>query len=225
MTAESLARVLRHYRDSDWRADLAYVTGDLVQDDSDGYRQFVDLMRTVALPVHCVPGNHDIRQAMRACCAAASFPYCAQEHLANWLLIGLDSCIEHAAGGRVSAAELARLQTAIDETAAEHVAVFLHHPPVRMNSAWLDGVGLANANELLAELTRSKRVRLVVFGHVHQLWDSLHDGVRIIGTPSTCRQFRPGSRLFHVDDRPPAYSRLTLHTDGLVSTDLIWVEQ
>jgi Icc protein len=53
--------------------------------------------------------------------------------------------------------------------------------------------------------------------------DREHHGVQIIGTPSTCRQFKPGSDKFAVDERPPAYRRIYLHADGQFETELVWV--
>ena len=70
----------------------------------------------------------------------------------------------------------------------------------------------------------STKVRLAIFGHVHQAYDNTHNGIQIVGTPSTCRQFKPHSDEFAVDDRPPAYRRIELFADGHFSTELIWVE-
>jgi len=103
--------------------------------------------------------------------------------------------------------------------------VCLHHPPVPMGSAWLDTVALKNGDKLLKRLQAAKRVRLLVFGHVHQPYDAEHLGIQVIGTPSTCSQFKPGSDDFAVDDRPPAYRRITLNSDGSSSTELVWVEE
>ena len=106
---------------------------------------------------------------------------------------------------------------------AKHVMVCLHHPPVPMGSKWLDTVGLANGEDFLERLQSAGRVRLAVFGHVHQAYDEEHDGIRIIATPSTCRQFKPQSEKFAVDERPPAYRRINLSADGSFETELVWV--
>jgi Icc protein len=92
-----------------------------------------------------------------------------------------------------------------------------------MNSRWLDEVGLENAGELVTRLNALERVRLVLFGHVHQAYDEQHGNVRIIGTPSTCTQFLPASDTFAVDDRPPAYRRVVLAADGTFDTELVWI--
>ena len=94
-----------------------------------------------------------------------------------------------------------------------------------MKSRWLDTVGLDNADDFLDIIDAAGNVRAVVFGHVHQAFDETHRGIRIIGTPSTCAQFLPRSDTFAIDDRPPAYRRITLTPDGGVDTELIWLEE
>jgi Icc protein len=225
VTAESLQQVLDHYNAGDWRAERAWITGDLIQDDSsEAYERFREFLLPLNMRMHCIPGNHDIRDLMRPVCSRPPFSYCAKERVRDWLMIGLDSCIKDDAGGELSGAEFDRVELAISETAAKHVMVCLHHPPIPMGSKWLDTVGLRNGEEFLRRLQDLKKVRLVVFGHVHQPYDAEHNGMQIIATPSTCRQFEPGSDDFGVDERPPAYRRITLHPDGSFDTELVWVE-
>lgn len=224
VTYDSLSSVLAHYRGGDWQADIAVVTGDLIQDDSPGaYVHFRDMLSELEIPVHCVPGNHDIRALMRSALAEPPFHYCASIELGEWLVVGIDSCINEYAGGSVSEAEFERLDTAIEQSAAQHVMVCLHHPPVAMGSRWLDTVGLDNGEETLQRLSASGKVRLAVFGHVHQDHDAEYAGIQIIATPSTCSQFAVGSDEFAIDDNPPAYRRLQLNADGTQSNELIWV--
>lgn len=225
VTQESLQRVLDHYQAGDWRADRALITGDLIQDDSaEAYDRFRELLLPLNIRMHCVPGNHDIRELMRPICSRPPFSYCAKEHIHDWLLLGLDSCITGDAGGEIAADEFERLDRIIDESSAKHIMVCLHHPPVPMGSTWLDTVLLKNGDELLERLQAAGRVRLLVFGHVHQPYDAEHHGIQVIGTPSTCSQFKPGSDDFALDDRPPAYRRITLNADGSSSSELIWVD-
>ena len=216
--------MLDHYRGSGWSADLAAVTGDLIQDDSAAaYEHFKQQLGSLGLPVHCLPGNHDVRELMRAALDAPPFYYCEATEVDDWLIVGVDSCETDHAGGAITAAELDRLDAAIGASDARHVMVCLHHPPVPMGSAWLDTVGLADGAQFLERIAASGRVRAAIFGHVHQAYDELHDGIRVVATPSTCRQFKPGSDEFAVDDKPPAYRRIELHADGGFETELIWV--
>ncbi len=225
VTQESLQRVLDHYEAGDWRADRALITGDLIQDDSaKAYDRFRELLLPLNMRMHCVPGNHDIRDLMRPICSRPPFSYCAKEEIRDWLLLGLDSCINGDAGGEIAQEEFDRLDLIISESSAKHIMVCLHHPPIPMGSAWLDTVALRNGDKLLERLQAADRVRLIVFGHVHQAYDAEHLGMQVIGTPSTCSQFKPGSEDFALDDRPPAYRRITLNSDGTSSSELIWVE-
>ena len=226
VTAESLQQVLDHYAMAEWRAQRVLVTGDLIQDDSAvAYDRFRDLLLPLNLRIHCVPGNHDVRDLMKAICCRPPFSYCAYEEIGNWLIVGIDSCVKEGAGGEVSRDELDRLSDIVVRSPARHVLVALHHPPVPMGSKWLDTVGLENGDEVLERLRTLNRIRGVIFGHVHQEYDDDYHGIRILATPSTCRQFKPGSDEFAVDENPPAYRRITLHEDGNVDTVLVWIRE
>lgn len=223
-TRDSLEQVLAHYESGDWRAHRVIVTGDIIQDDSaEAYDNFRDLLLPLKLRTHCVPGNHDIRDLMRPVCCRPPFSYCAYEEFRDWLLVGLDSCIKGDPGGEVSQEELDRLSEIVTRSTAKHVLVFLHHPPVPMGSKWLDSVGLRNGDEVLERLRMLGRIRGVLFGHVHQDYDDDYEGMRILATPSTCAQFKPGSEKFEVDDKPPAYRRVVLSSDGAVDSELVWM--
>ena len=198
-----------------WPADVVTVTGDLIQDDTrEAYDRFKSLMTALDLPVYCIPGNHDVRPVMQAALSNAPFHYCESVRLADWLIVGIDSCVDNGAGGEIAAAELARLEREVGETDAPHVLVCL-------GSRWLDRVGLENADEFLELVLRLGKVRGTLFGHVHQQYEGDQDGISIIGTPSTCRQFKPGSDEFALDDEPPAYRQVTLNADGTIRTELI----
>jgi len=225
VTAASLQKVLEHYTASDWRADRVFITGDLIQDDSPGaYDRFRELLLPLNMRMHCLPGNHDVRDLMRKVCGVPPFSYCAYEEVHNWLMIGIDSCISGEAGGKLTSAEFDRLTDTVNSSSAQHAVVCLHHPPVAMGSVWLDTVGLENGDKFLQHLQSLDKVRLVIFGHAHQAYDAEHNSIRVIGTPSTCRQFAPGSEDFAVDDSPPAYRRITLHSDGSTENELILVD-
>ncbi len=224
VTHSTLSAVIGHIVQSGWSADLIAMTGDLIHDDSaEAYDRFCELVAPLGLPVYAVPGNHDIRPAMRKALAMPPFHYCKSARQGNWLITGIDSCIDGDASGHVSGEELTRLEGVLSATDAEHVAVCLHHPPLEVGSKWLDQVGLRNREEFLDVVSRAGNVRATLFGHVHQQFDEEHHSIRIIGTPSTCAQFSPGSDDFAVDDNPPAYRRVILGPDGTVQTELIWL--
>jgi len=203
---------------------MVAMTGDLIQDDSrEAYERFCESMMPLGLPVYCIPGNHDIRDIMKDALARPEFHYCESVVKGPWLITGIDSCIDDDAAGRVDDHEMERLEKILSETEAEHVLICLHHPPLPVGSNWLDQVGLKNGEEFLRLIARTGKVRAAIFGHVHQAFEGAHESIQIIGTPSTCRQFKLASDEFALDDNPPAYRRVSLHSDGSVNTKLIWV--
>lgn len=175
------------------------------------------------MPVLCIPGNHDPGNLLAERLTAAPFVTDAPIVAGNWSLIGMDSTVTGRAGGLLGDAELDRTRTLIDSAQQDFIALCLHHPPIRLRSRWLDGVGLDDSDRLLALLEEYDSIRLVLFGHAHQAAEAVHANARILGTPSTCRQFKPKSDEFALDNRPPAYRRITLNDDGSTLSDLVWV--
>jgi 3',5'-cyclic-AMP phosphodiesterase len=224
-TLPALVAALANARTRDWPPDALLVTGDLVQDDPAGYPHFRRLFGNLGLPVLCLPGNHDEPRAMRSELGAPPFVLGGYVDFGRWRIVLLDSCLPGAASGALSAAALAGLEEALASGARQHCLVCLHHHPVPMESRWLDGVGLTNAAEFLHTIDRHKNVRAIVWGHVHQTYDTLRKGVRLLATPSTCAQFLPRAESFAVDRRPPAYRTLELRADGSLLTEVVWLEQ
>jgi Icc protein len=224
-TLPALTAALAHARARDWPPDAVLVTGDVVQDDPGGYPHFRRLFGGLGVPVLCLPGNHDEPQAMRRELAASPFVLGGFVDLGRWRIVLLDSCVPGSASGALSVESLAGLEHALATAGSRHCMVCLHHHPVPMSSRWLDDVGLANAAEFLNLIDAHRNVRAVVWGHVHQNYDALRKGVRLLATPSTCAQFLPHADNFAVDRRPPAYRTFELRADGSLLTEVVWLEQ
>jgi 3',5'-cyclic-AMP phosphodiesterase len=222
-TLPSLEATLAHAQRHDWPPDALLVTGDLVQDDPAGYAHFRRLFAALRLPVLCLPGNHDEPQAMRRELDRPPFVLGGAVDLGLWRIVLLDSTIPGSAAGRLGPESLAALEAALAGAPQRHALVCLHHHPVPMSSRWLDRVGLQNAGEFFDVIDRHPNVRGIVWGHVHQSYDALRKGVRLLATPSTCAQFEPRSEQFAIDARPPGYRTLELKPDGTLLTDLFWI--
>jgi Icc protein len=225
VTRTALQSVLQHARLHHGNAEGLLLTGDLVNDDPGGYAAVRELFGNLGKPVWCLPGNHDDAPVMRRELLAAPFQVGGFHDLGAWRLVLLDSCVPGMAHGRLSAAELVRLETALAGAGDRHVLIALHHHPVRMGSRWLDSVGLQNPEDLFAITDRHPRLRAILWGHVHQHHDSRRKGVRLLAAPSTCAQFLPGSDQFSIDPSPPGYRRLTLRADGSIETEVLRVLQ
>ncbi len=203
--------------------DAILVTGDLVQDDPSGYARFAETFAQVGKPVLCIPGNHDDPMAMRSALARAPFQVGGVWRAQAWQIILLDSVVPGEVGGRLSDAELERLEAALSASPA-YALVCLHHHPVPMGSLWLDSVGLAEADDFWRVIDAHDHVRGVSWGHVHQAAQSVRGPVQLLATPSTCSQFLPFSDQFAIDDRPPAFRSYVLHADGRLETQVEWAQ-
>lgn len=222
-TYPALLRAIEHARARGWSADAVLATGDLVHDDPAGYAVFRRTFAAFEEPVLCIPGNHDVPEAMRRELACHPFVLGGTLDLGDWRIVLLDSTVAGSAGGRLAERSLAMLDAALGAVPAQHALVCLHHHPVPMSSLWLDRVGLANPEELFRVIDAHRNVRAVLWGHVHQSFEGLRRHVRLLGTPSTCTQFLPRSDDFALDPRPPAYRTLELRPDGTLDTEVVWI--
>jgi Icc protein len=223
-TLASLRAVLAHALDGGTPYDAVLVTGDIVHDEPGGYRHFRVVMVETGLPVYCLPGNHDVPAALPVAVAGTPVQVGGHVDLGNWRIVLLDSSVPGQAHGRLAAPELERLDGALRDADGRHVLVGVHHHPVPHDSRWLDSVGLHNAADLFAVTDRHASVRAIVWGHVHQEFDTLRNGARLLAVPSTCAQFLPHSEQFAIDPAPPGYRRLTLRADGSIDTNVVRID-
>lgn len=201
--------------------DAVLATGDMVHDGSPaGYDRLCERLGRFGCPVYALPGNHDAPAQMQQHMAYPPFQYLGAATLGDWQIILLDSTVPGEDGGALSAGELARLDENLRASPSAHALVCLHHAPLSVGSAWIDTMALRNSDALLHTITRSPRVRGVVFGHIHQDYSVEHDGIRLLASPSTCVQFAPRRPRFAVDLVPPGYRRITLQPDGTIDTEV-----
>ncbi len=227
-TYRSLREVLDRAASLGWKPDAILATGDLVHDGTrQGYEHFRNLMGQFAAEsnakVYTLPGNHDEPEPMRATLSDDPFQYCGHADIAAWRLVFLDTWLAIDAGGLLRDSELERLDGLLSDAGGKHALVCLHHHPVDMGSRWLDSVGLRNADQFLEIIDRHSNVRGVVWGHVHQEYDNIRNGVRFMSSPSTCAQFKPHSDDFAMDERPPGFRWLKLAADGSIDSGVEWM--
>ena len=142
--------------------------------------------------------------------------------LSRWRLIGLDSHRPGELSGELGVEQLAWLDEQLGSEPSRPTGLFVHHPPISVNSAWLDRIGLVDADSLLTVLRRHAQVRFVSCGHVHQERSAVLGSIQILATPSTGVQFRPETAAFEVDVADPGYRVFNLVPDGQFQS---WVER
>jgi len=220
-TRASLQRVLAAAR-LQTKPDLVLATGDLVHDESPaGYKTLVNMLRTLDAPVAAIAGNHDALNSLQAI-AGRNIRIGGKHRLGDWYIVLLNTLVPGETDGHLDADELRFLDIELMQSRGGHVLIALHHHPVAIGCTWLDKIGLNNADEFFGVLDRYNHVRGVVWGHVHQSFESERRRVRLMAAPSTCAQFLPGSGDFALDTRPPGMRWLTLLPDGQIDTQIEW---
>lgn len=227
--------------------DVLLATGDVSQDGSfASYQRFRCALAKFPADTYWLAGNHDQLSEMEMALGSASTTASGSHATPapsppgqdrvhedkafvrkGWRLILLNSAVPQKVGGRLAQSELQWLQQQLQlaSNRQEHAAVCLHHPPYLMGSKWLDSSTLENSNEFLTVLSEFKCVRAVLFGHVHQAWEHQHGGVRFLGCPSTCVQFKPRSQQFAIDEDAPGVRQLWFHPDGSLDTDVMRIPE
>lgn len=212
-TAHSLRAVLAEAL-GEAQPDAILVTGDIAHDpEPDTYRGFAELVAAhFNGPCLCVAGNHDVAAAMGELLEPTTLL------LPGWQLVALDSHVDDTPEASVSAEDWARVQLALGVNPDRFTIVATHHPPMEVGCPWLDKDRIKNGGELLESLSERPSVKGMVFGHAHQTVETEYRNMPVLGTPSTCFQFAPGSAEFAIDDLKPGYRWLTLSPDGQVES-------
>jgi Icc protein len=225
-TLERFEACLAHAHRRYWPADLIAVTGDLVQDEPAAYGTLELLLDGLGAPVMLAPGNHDVPGELRRRLSNPPFAVGGARLMGGWNIVMLESWYEHSADGEgeLGPDELARLEQALALHADTHSLVLLHHPPIAMEAAGLDALGLLDAQAFIEVIARHPQVRGIAWGHAHQALDVFQGAVRWMCTPATCMQFKPRDPGFVVDDRPPGYRVIDLHDDGGIASEVVWLE-
>lgn len=217
-TRDSFAAVLAKARQSHPHPDALILGGDLAQDESPvAYRALGTMLADWRVPRLITPGNHDSLAAI----ARIFAPLPDHLDLGSWRIVALNTHEDGKDGGRLAKAALARLHLLLNDAGDHRVLICMHHPPVTIGSAWMDEIGLVHAESFWSVVERFDCVRGVLFGHVHQALDGVQDGIRLLGSPSTCIQFKPLQDRFWLDGQSPGYRWLELHPDGDITTGVV----
>ena len=199
---------------ADWQPDLILLTGDLAEDGSrEAYQYLYSRLAPLGVPVHCLPGNHDVAVVQAQVFASTTIGEPVQVRAADWLLLLLNSSRPGLIGGKLDDPQLEALQCALDAHPGPAM-VFLHHQPIPVGSTWIDRYALEDPDRLWQVLDRHDNARLVAWGHVHQEFEGERNGVTLLSAPSSAINSLPGKETFTPDDEGPACRWFIAHDSG-----------
>jgi Icc protein len=216
----------------DWDPDLVLATGDLSEDASEAsYAYLAEQFARLPMPVLGTPGNHDTAVGMHACLPRSAIDELltfapAEEYGGSaagspWAFMLLGSAKPGEIGGRFEERQLDEFEAALGAGQGP-VLVALHHQPWPVGSPWIDRYALDEPERFHALIGAHPRVRLVLWGHVHQAVRlEVGQGQVGLGAPSTVSNSLPGMPRFTVDPAGPACRWLHLAADGSFETGLL----
>jgi Icc protein len=225
-TSESLKSVVTKIGTDENNADCIILTGDLVHEPGkNAYQKVADQLSPLTIPVMSLPGNHDDPQMMKYILGENGFDTGKLLNIGSRLIILLDSRLENEHSGELTDTELEFLRTTLESNTDKHCLIALHHHPVSINSPWMDSMILKNADDFLNVIDDFNNVRGIIWGHIHQKFKSKRNDILLLGTPSTCKQFKPKVEAYAVDNKPPAYRKIELFDDGKIKTQVVYIDK
>jgi 3',5'-cyclic-AMP phosphodiesterase len=183
--------------------DFVLHTGDVVEDRSEAaYRVAGRCLQRLRVPIYYVAGNHDDADALQRVLmgvapAGRRFDY-------GLTVDGVRIAVFDSRGprdprGTLTDEQLAALKD-LCTPEGPPLVISLHHPPMPLGSAWLDGgwktpeglmpdMLLDRGPEFLEAISAARdRIRGVFFGHVHRAYQVMHRGVLFCSAPSSFGQ-------------------------------------
>ena len=220
-TGSSFLKVLEKLEQLQPQPDMLLLTGDLSQDETpESYQRLASLLIPLNIPTYWIAGNHDRLPIMEQVLNSAPISTEKSFTMGGWHFFLLNTNVPGCVYGQIFPENLEWLESQLKMTGNRPVLIALHHPPVPINSEWMDRILLHNPEPLLNIINRYPQVKIVLSGHVHQEFDTEINGVRYLATPSTCIQFQPENPELVVDKISPGLRLLTLYPDGNYTTKI-----
>lgn len=232
---QRLNRVLDRILALDPLPDLLIASGDLTEfGDEESYRILAGALGRCPMPVKLMPGNHDLRAALKAVFPDAPLPggFLQQVVESEGLrLILLDTLEEGRHGGAFCEVRAAWLAEALAAAPDTPTLIFVHHPPQSVGIPWMDPSPTEPwIARLKAALAGQSQVIALASGHVHLSSHTSWAGLPLLICPSTAPEVglvlapidpdRPDDRPL-IEDGDPGFAlhnwqdgRLTTHFGG-----------
>lgn len=224
-TDSSFKAVLAEIKQNIPKVDLLLLTGDLSQDSSAAsYQRLRDHLDGLEIPAYCLAGNHDDLPTMQTHLPSKYVHLKRSLNIGNWQILLLSSVVVGAVQGYLAETELAWLEQSLNAARDRHILIAFHHPAIPIGSPWMDEICLTNQDQFWEICDRHSQIKVVLNGHAHQDFDQIyqtpHNSVRCLVSPSTCVQFQPQNPNFQIDNQPPGFRHLHLFDDGSMQTKI-----
>ncbi len=212
---DDLLRVEKHL-------DFIAISGDLTEfGDDESYIAVRTELEKFHLPVFLVPGNHDLREALRRNFSPGfqiptTGPLDFHTETAGVQVIGLDTLVEGEHHGRLTNEQLDWLEQKLASNLLPHSVVMLHHAPFQTGVGFFDRLSRTDGQERFGDIVgRARSDVTLLCGHTHRPYQANWCGANCYVSGALASQFggeEPfGDGKVGVIDEPFAYF---IHTLG-----------
>ena len=199
------------------KPELIIVTGDLSQDCTfESYSYLHSFLQKSKIKFYLLPGNHDdvnvINKVFNFNWSRENVDYSVD--FKGWFFYLTDTSIYPEAHGELTPRQLVKFEDAINKNKNKPTLIFMHHHPLKVNS-WLDGMILLDSENFNSIIKKNSQIKGVLFGHIHQVFESNIDKTFYGSVPSTSYQILPQTKRFVLDVLPPGYRIIELNGNNL----------
>lgn len=204
------------------KPDLLLASGDLSEDGSQAsYEVLQNYFKPLDIPVLALPGNHDDASLLAEAFPGSPTDMISVSEHGSWQIIRLNSCVPGRPEGQFSEKVLKGLSSFLESHKHSPKLIAVHHQPVAVGSPWIDKYRLFDPEAFLQTVDQYPDIKAVVWGHVHQVFESDRNGTAMLGSPSSAINSLPGAQKFTEDPAGPACRWLELKLDGTLLSDIV----
>lgn len=210
-THAMLARAVRRINALVPPPDLVIATGDLTDHGTEEqYRLLAEQLRRITAPVAVVMGNHDDRLALTT--VLRGFGNWPESGFVQYVIetrpvrvIVLDSTRPDSHKADFCAERASWLDDRLAEAPDVPTLIAIHHPPLDVGIAWMDGAGAGWADTLVQVFARHDQIVRVICGHLHRPIFAIVGGRALSVAPSIAHQVRFDLTPGIDPDHPPQF--------------------
>lgn len=183
---------VRHLNALEPAPDLVLFSGDLVDGGTVAeYETARTALSSIRLPLLAIPGNHDEREAFRACFSDhAHLPKSGPLHFAVGdygpvRVIGLDVTVPGEHHGDMDDEACDWLDRILAEEPERPTLIMMHQPPFMSGIPYIDTYNCRRGHRLAEIVARYPNVERILCGHIHRHMLLRFAGTILVTAPST----------------------------------------
>lgn len=221
-TFDSFVAVVDLIRADKTPPEMIIVSGDMAQDHlKQAYCNMADILNQFSIPIYFVVGNHDNAMIVDQLFPLKNILSAKNIVFDEWNLILLNSQIPGSVAGNLDTSQMDYMQACLKRYPTHHAMVIFHHQPIPVGSAWIDQYVLQNSDEFWDTVKKYPQLKIILFGHVHQVHEGQKQGVHYYSVPATCIQFMRNKDDFALENLNPGYRWIDLLSEGKFETGVV----